>query len=351
MVSEKRCQSCHRPVEDSATRCSFCGEPLLALLPSHSTVPIEPSKVEHMTQMSPAEELIRRHAGMFVFQIMGHDQPLLTHIHPRITIGRFSPGETPPTVDLGPYSASTLGVSRQHAVIATSEKGYTLQDLNSTNGTWVNERKLAPNETVPINNGDMLRFGQLACYTYFQPPSTKTAVLAISFTMISSSEEAIRLTPRSLLTAVSPYLMAISGLQMVVNEARQSPQTDVIVESIQFDASKSSVRIALNNAPDGIRIVLGSIARWRLDHREQLKYIWTKPGAVTAKLETEQAGLPPTTHTDRLREELTTAELKLAQDICAEIMPNRPPEIQRQYIAQLRGHLHVLATSPYSILP
>lgn len=343
MATQKPCPACQRPNDDLATRCTHCGEPLVALLPSHITTPVEAAKIPHLTQPSPAESLMRQNAGMFVFQILGHDKPLLVHIHPRITIGRFSIGDTPPTVDLGPYSGSTLGVSRQHAVITTTGKGYTLQDLNSTNGTWVNEQKLSPNETVPIANGDLLHFGQLACYAYFQAPP-KTAILSSNFTMIDASGADFKLTPRSMLSAVSPFLMAISGLQNVYNDAKRQSPNDIHITSMQYDSTKSQVRISLNNAQESVQIILGSISRWRLSYSAYLQQIWVKQSAGTAP----SSGAIPL---ERVREELTSAELRLAQDLCAEMLPNASDDERRQYLVQLRGHLHILATSPLTILP
>jgi hypothetical protein len=350
MASQKPCPACQRPNDDLATRCVHCGEPLVALLPSHITTPIESTRIAHLTQSSSAEELSRRSAGMFVFQILGHDQPLITHIHPRITVGRFGVGEPPPTVDLGPYSGSTLGVSRQHAVIATSSKGYTLQDLNSTNGTWVNDHKLESNETVSLASGDLIHFGQLACYAYFQSP-TRTATLASSFTMSDASGAAFNLTPRTLLSMVSPFVMALSGLQSVHNDAQRQPASEIQVVSLQYDSAKSQIRVVMNNAQDAVRIVLGSISRWRLTYNNHLQQIWGKQSAGTAPLSGERITAMPTHLIDRVREELTAAELRLAQDICADMLPDRTDDERRQYMVQLRSHLHILATSPIALNP
>ncbi len=45
-------------------------------------------------------------------------------------------------------------VSRIHVKIEKSEEGYTLTDLNSTNGTWVRGKALKNNETVRLEEGD-----------------------------------------------------------------------------------------------------------------------------------------------------------------------------------------------------
>jgi pSer/pThr/pTyr-binding forkhead associated (FHA) protein len=48
-------------------------------------------------------------------------------------------------------------LSRNHAVIEPLSGGWQIQDLNSTNGTWLNDIRLTG--TAPLKAGDILRFG------------------------------------------------------------------------------------------------------------------------------------------------------------------------------------------------
>lgn len=50
-------------------------------------------------------------------------------------------------------------VSKEHAVIELSDAGYTIRDLNSSNGTYVNGRRIT--EPVVLNEGDELLFGSM----------------------------------------------------------------------------------------------------------------------------------------------------------------------------------------------
>jgi hypothetical protein len=52
-------------------------------------------------------------------------------------------------------------ISRIHARIDYNGACYTVTDLNSTNGTYVNGMQLDPNETVELTEGDEVRFGEL----------------------------------------------------------------------------------------------------------------------------------------------------------------------------------------------
>jgi len=49
-------------------------------------------------------------------------------------------------------------LSRQHCRLRLTRDGYEIEDLKSTNGTCVNEVKLAPGETVLLRPGDLVRF-------------------------------------------------------------------------------------------------------------------------------------------------------------------------------------------------
>lgn len=48
-------------------------------------------------------------------------------------------------------------ISRLHCKICKENNQYTITDLQSTNGTYVNKMRLQPNQSFPINNGDIIR--------------------------------------------------------------------------------------------------------------------------------------------------------------------------------------------------
>ncbi len=79
-----------------------------------------------------------------------------------ITIGRATPDqEWPPTIDLSQDDS----VSRRHAEIRRTRDGYTITDLKSTNGTWVNGRRIPSGETVALADGDRVAVGRLSLLT------------------------------------------------------------------------------------------------------------------------------------------------------------------------------------------
>ncbi|MEJ5309637.1 MAG: FHA domain-containing serine/threonine-protein kinase [Anaerolineae bacterium] len=79
-----------------------------------------------------------------------------------VVVGRTDPMlPQPPDVDLQPYGGGSAGVSRHHARFLRRPEGWFLQDLQSTNGTYLNEVRLLPHRPVRLNSGDLVRFGQL----------------------------------------------------------------------------------------------------------------------------------------------------------------------------------------------
>jgi FHA domain/Double zinc ribbon len=65
-----------------------------------------------------------------------------------------------PQVDLSNQQGADT-VSRMHAVLEHVGSTYTLTDLNSTNATCINNKRLEPDKSTPINDGDMLQFGKV----------------------------------------------------------------------------------------------------------------------------------------------------------------------------------------------
>ncbi len=73
-------------------------------------------------------------------------------------------------VDLAIYDAFGHGVSRRHVQIRRGAEGYEITDLESTNGTWVNEHRLAPNKPYPLASGALLRLGRMRMYVVYKEP-------------------------------------------------------------------------------------------------------------------------------------------------------------------------------------
>ncbi|HEX7735598.1 MAG TPA: FHA domain-containing protein [Ktedonobacteraceae bacterium] len=82
----------------------------------------------------------------------------------RVLVGRSDHdlGGVQPEVDLAAFEHADT-VSRGHATIEHIGSAYQLTDLNSTNFSRVNGKRLEPSVPTPINDGDTLQFGKIQC--------------------------------------------------------------------------------------------------------------------------------------------------------------------------------------------
>jgi hypothetical protein len=98
--------------------------------------------------------------GRLIFQD-GRDLPLVGE---RLVVGRYDHdlGGLKPDIDLSAMEQADT-VSRVHAVLEHIGSTFTLTDLNSTNSTRVNGRRLEPDRATPISDGDTLHFGKVSC--------------------------------------------------------------------------------------------------------------------------------------------------------------------------------------------
>jgi len=77
-------------------------------------------------------------------------------------VGRSDPvSNYYPDVDLSSHGALENGVGRRHMQVLVQNGQIVAEDLDSTNGTFVNGQKLAAKTPHPLNNGDELRLGRL----------------------------------------------------------------------------------------------------------------------------------------------------------------------------------------------
>src|SRR5882724_4040328 len=88
-------------------------------------------------------------------------------------------------------------VSRRHAEIRATEKGWRVRDLGSTNGTFLNGNRLAPGEW-PLKLHDLVRFGNVTMVVEAlkevsedNPGSNSVENMMVEATEVNSWEEAI----------------------------------------------------------------------------------------------------------------------------------------------------------------
>lgn len=72
-----------------------------------------------------------------------------------------------PLVDLTQFDALSLGISRVHLMIRQTKDGYQVMDLESSNGSWLENQRLVPKQSYPIESGDRIRIGRLNILVFY----------------------------------------------------------------------------------------------------------------------------------------------------------------------------------------
>jgi len=107
--------------------------------------------------------------GSLVIFIDGHRDPIGVTIESQAILGRrlLTPvGRAQTFIDLEPFGAFDKGVSRAHARITLQNDSFLLEDLESSNGTFLNGKSLRPHQPTLIGNGDEVRLGELRMGVY-----------------------------------------------------------------------------------------------------------------------------------------------------------------------------------------
>jgi CheY-like chemotaxis protein/pSer/pThr/pTyr-binding forkhead associated (FHA) protein len=108
-----------------------------------------------MTETSTAPWIIELHN-------MQMPAPKRLRIDEEVIIGRIVQGDPkPPDLDLTPYGAEELGVSRLHVSVCPDEDRLSVTDLDSNNGTFLNGNRLKSDEKYYLKNGDQLQLGRM----------------------------------------------------------------------------------------------------------------------------------------------------------------------------------------------
>ncbi|WP_376790029.1 FHA domain-containing protein [Thermoflexus sp.] len=155
------CPLCGRKYPVGALFCSECGVYLLTGGPLR-TEPL-PEGVSLPAEW-PAESPSAGDVGpqRLVLQVLSSGRRVVLRPDQEVLVGRLDVGRGIfPQVDLTPDGGLEGGVSRRHARIFFQGDRFYIEDLGSTNGTYLNGSRLEPYTPHPLGDGDELRLGQI----------------------------------------------------------------------------------------------------------------------------------------------------------------------------------------------
>jgi len=89
--------------------------------------------------------------------------------HQACEIGRSDPHlGLAPDLDLSQEGPEAIWVSRRHARIFYYDGHFYIEDLGSTNGTYLNNKRLVSGLPYALQDGDELRFGRIIAHVHIE---------------------------------------------------------------------------------------------------------------------------------------------------------------------------------------
>ncbi|MBU0705429.1 MAG: FHA domain-containing protein, partial [Chloroflexi bacterium] len=181
-AAARACANCGAQLEPGSNFCDMCGSPAAAPAPSPPapsppaptpapapaptpapTPPMPTPPVPAPTPVYPSAAGIQ---GRLIVQGTNAALPFLPG-KTEIIVGREDPvSGVFPEVDLTDHGGDEGGVSRRHARIFIQGAQILVEDLNSTNYTYINQQRLTPGQPHPLNDGDEVRFGRVKLNFY-----------------------------------------------------------------------------------------------------------------------------------------------------------------------------------------
>jgi hypothetical protein len=157
------CSNCQHQNVSGAVFCAECGAQLdgIETLTTHNITDEEIA--EGLGKNEPHPEPPSSPTNSWIsLHLMDSGKILPLATRNEFTLGRLSEGQPiMPDIDLTPYQAYASGVSRLHAVVKRDSGRIFVMDLGSSNGTYLNGRRLNPHMEEDLKHGDVVALGKL----------------------------------------------------------------------------------------------------------------------------------------------------------------------------------------------
>lgn len=156
------CKHCQAQQFEGSIFCNECGASLaMTSARQETTASLGRSDTSDLLE---ADTIFgRAPSGMTInFLVVSSGRRLSLGLAHELTIGRRDARGSNPDLDLTVDGGSEAGVSRRHAVIRQVNGRSLIEDLASTNGTFINGNRILPNQPMPLHNGDEVSFGTLS---------------------------------------------------------------------------------------------------------------------------------------------------------------------------------------------
>jgi hypothetical protein len=157
------CTNCQHKNVTGAMFCAECGAQLDGIDTLITQAITDQEIAEELNKKPTRPELASTPVNSWIsLHLMDSGKILPLASRNEFTLGRLSEGQPiMPDIDLTPYQAYASGVSRLHAVVKRDANRVLVMDLGSSNGTYVNGRRINPHVEEPLSHGDIVALGKL----------------------------------------------------------------------------------------------------------------------------------------------------------------------------------------------
>lgn len=157
------CSNCQHQNVSGAMFCAECGAQLDGIETLVTQAITDEQIEEELKKKAPRPDSVSAPGNSWLsLHLMDSGKILPLASRNEFTLGRLSEGQPiMPDIDLTPYQAYASGVSRLHAVVKRDGNRVLVMDLGSSNGTYLNGRRLNPHVEEPLNHGDIVAVGKL----------------------------------------------------------------------------------------------------------------------------------------------------------------------------------------------
>ncbi len=137
---------------------------------------------------SPTDELVSIKNSLEVYELQANGQRTFI-TSKRILESHYTIGKSDDNV----LPLNVQGISRQHAVIVYNGQTFTIEDLNSTNGTWIHDKRLPTHQPTSLlpNTPHEIRLGSrvILVFTWFTDDDEGTLKTPINYTEKSNDDD------------------------------------------------------------------------------------------------------------------------------------------------------------------
>ena len=169
-ISEKFCPICKNKNDREALVCRHCGalfdKHLMDAVATTRNAGPQTNEAESIEELRIDEALVP--GGGIAIYIAGTTNPVFLCSDREFVIGRKMQETSESFLDLSNLGGYLLGLSRRHARIRRTARGYEIIDLSSTNGTWLNAERLTPQQPYSLASGSQLRLGRMRLFVLYR---------------------------------------------------------------------------------------------------------------------------------------------------------------------------------------